>query len=156
MQETQIYQAWITVKLKDISKKKLPALNGLQSLDKLLRTKVIQHNGNSILKVSGKICNLDNLMLPAGINIMDCGQDKPSLYLLLTPDGFIWLPTHFHFTMLFQDFKVNSQDKLQHGQMTGRVLITIGFMKDQMLKAPGIYHKECGDGSNGKTERMFC
>jgi hypothetical protein len=143
------------VKLKDISKKKLPVPNGLQSLDKLLKTKVIQHNGNSILMDSGKICNLDKQMLPAGINIMDCGQVKPSLYLLLTPDGFIWLPTPFHFTMLFQDFRVNSLDKLQLGQMTGRVLITIGFMKDQMLRAPGTYLKECGDGSNGKMERMF-
>jgi hypothetical protein len=154
--ETLIYQAWISIKLKDILKKKLPVQNGPQSLDKLLRTKVIQLNGNSILMVSGKICNLDNLMLLAGINIMDCGQDKPSLFLLLTPDGFIWLPTPFHFTVLFQDFRVNSLDKLQHGQMTGRVLITIGSMKIQRLKDPGIYPKECGDGSNGKTEPMFC
>jgi len=58
--------------------------------------------------------------------------------------------------VLFQDFKDNSLDKLQHGLMTGRVHITIGFMKDQMLIPPGCFPKECGDGSNGKMERMFC
>jgi len=40
--------------------------------------------------------------------------------------------------------------------MTGKVHITIGFMKVQMLIPPGCYPKECGDGSNGKMERMFC
>ena len=95
-------------------------------------------------------------MLLAGINIMDCGLDKPQLYSLHTPDGFIWLQIPFHFTVLFQDCKVNSLDKLQHGLMTGKVHITIGFMKDQMPKPPGCYLKECGDGLNGRTERMFC
>jgi len=40
--------------------------------------------------------------------------------------------------------------------MTGRVHITIGFMKIQIMKEPGCFPKECGDGSNGKMERMFC
>jgi len=58
--------------------------------------------------------------------------------------------------VLFQDFKVNSLDKLLHGLITGKVHITIGFTKDQMLKAPGIYPRGCGDGLNGKMELMFC
>jgi len=124
----------------------LPVPNGLKSLDKVLKIKVIELYGNSILMDFGKICNLDNLMLLRGINIMDCGQDKLLLFLLHIPDGSIWLLTPFHFTVLFQDFKVNSQGKLQHGQMNGRVLITIGFMKIQILIDPGCYLKECGDG----------
>lgn len=104
----------------------------------------------------GKICNLDNLMLPAGISIMVCGQVKLQQYLLLILDGFICLQILFHFTVLFLDFKVSSLDKLQLGQMTGRVHITIGFMRDRMLIVPGIYLKECGDGLNGKMEQMFC
>jgi len=125
-------------------------------LDKLLKIKETNQHGNSISMASGKICSLDNLMSLAGTNIMDCGQDKPSLYLPHTPDGFICPPILFHFTVLFQDCKVNSLDKLLHGLMTGKAHITIGFMKDQMLRAPGIYPKECGDGSNGKMEPTFC
>lgn len=121
---------------------------------KLLRIKEINHNGNSILREFGLICNLDNQILPHGINIMDCGQVKPLLYLLLTLDGFICLPTLFHFTVLFQDSRVNSQVKSPHGLMIGKVLIITGSMKDQIMIPHGCCLKECGDGLDGKMELM--
>jgi len=76
-------------RLKDISRNKLLAQNGPTFLLKVLKIKETNQHGNLILMVFGKICNLEDLMLPAGINIMDCGQVKPSLFSLLTPDGFI-------------------------------------------------------------------
>lgn len=127
-------------------RKTLPVQSGETSLLRHLRIKETKLLGNSILMGYGIICNLDNQTLLAGISIMDCGQVKPSLYLLLTPDGFICLLTLFHSTVLSQDCKVSSQDKLPHGQMTGKVHTTIGYTKDQITKLLGCCHKECGDG----------
>lgn len=85
-------------------------------------------------------------MLHAGMNTMDFGQVKPLQFLLLTLDGFIYQQILYHSITLCQDFKVNFQDILPLGLMDLKVLITIGFIKVQILTALGFFPKESGDG----------
>jgi len=85
-------------------------------------------------------------MLLAGIKVMVFGQDKLLQFLQLIQDGYIYLQTHYHFTMSFLVYKDSSLDKLQLGQMGMRAHLIIGFMKDQIKKPHGYYLKEFGDG----------
>jgi len=85
-------------------------------------------------------------MLHAGMSTMDFGQVKPLQFSLHIQDGFIYQQTPYHSTTLCQDFKANFQDTLQLGLANLKVHLTIGFMKDQILTAHGLFPKECGDG----------
>ena len=97
------------------------------------------------------ICRSTNQTLPAGMSIMDFGQDKPLQFSLLTPDGFIFQPIPCLSTTLCQDSKVNSQDTSPHGPTSLKAHSTTGFTKVQTPTAPGFSPKESGDGWNGMT-----
>ena len=77
---------------------------------------------------------------------MVSGQETLFVFSLSNQDGFTLLPTLFNFTTLCQDFKENSLATSLAGLMAMTLLLTTGFMKDQIANPLGIYLKDFGDG----------
>ena len=129
--------------------------SGHPSSDKTSNPRVEKLTGNLMLPILQPTWIRDNLMLQLGAQVMVCGPDRPLPSSLITPVGFIFLPTLFSSTTLFQDLKVNSQDISTHGLKIGKAQIIIGFIKDLTMNLLGCFLSKCGDGSSGTTVPMF-